>query len=129
MTTDEYTMKLREDAIRSLVPYIETAKPYQANDDLANQFYEFVMNAAASKEVPDANDRIMVVDDVMSYFDHDLSDYLMLGQYRIDHQVVENGEDPSIDIQVYCDDIKLMDLRMSLSTAALMARKRQRELA
>lgn len=127
-TLEDLVDKFRDTAIRDLVPYLEVSKPLLRNSNLALKFYDYMLELI-NVPVKDLNDRVHLVEEVLTTFDHDLSDYLLLAQYQVTCKVVENRDDPIFAVSILYEGTMICEYRISFTTAKLMARKRELELA
>ena len=119
--------KFRETAVREIVPAIEVAKPNRCNEQLAGKLYEFLSDMLVTDlgDVGNEPDRATLIEDVVTTFDHDLSDYLMLGDYSVRVNIIENGQDPVFKLESFYKKHRLTDCNLSKSSAQLMRFKRK----
>ncbi len=127
MNSDALVERYRERAVRDLTHLIEATRLHEFNTNLANEFFIFMLDMMT--EEVDIEDRVALVEDVMSTYDHDLSDYLLLADYHVHTEVVEDPTDPIINATLQYKGKDVFRIKLSFAEARLMACKRSKSRA
>lgn len=118
----------RDRAIREITSDLERVGPHEFSSKLANSFFIYLIDLM-SEEVDDPNELAMLVEDSLTTYDHDLSDFLLLTDYQISTQIVENLNDPIVKVDLTVQGANIFSFSGSFSDARLLKLKRLRREA